>query len=165
MIRKPNRWWLLLRYHLAQWRRTLRHHHVGRRCSSASREALGRAGERAAARYLQRRGYRIVARRHRRLRGELDLVAVAPDRTLVFVEVKTRRGDGSMAPGAAVTPQKQRRIAAAALGFVAEHGLKGVPIRFDVVAVSWPLGHRRPVIRHQSSAFSPPAAETARHRL
>lgn len=159
MSRKPNRWWSLLRRRLAQWRCTLRHYHVarpGRRRSPASREALGRAGERAAARYLRRHGYRIVARRHRRLRGEIDLVAVAPDRTLVFVEVKTRRGDDNVAPGAAVTPQKQRRIVTAALGFVAEHGLEGVPIRFDVVAVAWPLGRRRPVIRHESAAFSPP---------
>ena len=52
---------------------------------------LGQRGERAAAKYLKKLGYKIVARGQRGRRGELDLVAV-DGRTVVFVEVKTRTG-------------------------------------------------------------------------
>ena len=51
---------------------------------------LGAAGEKAAAKYLRRRGYRIVARNYRCRGGEIDLIALDAD-TIVFVEVKTRR--------------------------------------------------------------------------
>ena len=45
---------------------------------------LGARGERAAARYLKRRGYKILAQGKRLLPGELDLVALERD-TVVFV--------------------------------------------------------------------------------
>ena len=49
---------------------------------------LGRRGEDAAARYLKKLGYIIVARGHRDNIGEIDLVAV-DGRTVIFIEVKT----------------------------------------------------------------------------
>ena len=52
--------------------------------------SFGELGERRAARYLRRLGYKIVARRHRTRYGEFDLIAV-DGRTVVFVEVKSRR--------------------------------------------------------------------------
>lgn len=57
-----------------------------------SRRILWHNGERCAARYLIRHGYRILARNWRRGRHEIDLVAYK-NRTLVCVEVKTRRKD------------------------------------------------------------------------
>jgi len=54
---------------------------------------VGRVGERAAARYLRRRGLRLIARNVRVARGEIDLIAME-GRTLVFVEVKTRTAGG-----------------------------------------------------------------------
>ena len=53
-------------------------------------QPLGRRGEAAAARYLRRRGYKILARSDHLSPGELDLVAL-DGRTIVFVEVKTRQ--------------------------------------------------------------------------
>ena len=80
---------------------------------------LGQRGERSAARYLRRKGYKIVARGSRASRaransGELDLVAV-DGRTVVFVEVKTRRSTVKGHPAEAVDADKQRRLTRLAL--------------------------------------------------
>jgi len=118
-----------------------------------SAEMLGRRGEKAAARYLKRRGYRIVAQRDRLWHlNELDLVAV-DGRTIVFVEVKTRRDTQHGHPAEAVDANKQRRLSRLARAFLKRHGLSDRPARFDVVAVTWPAHSRRPVIEHIPNAF------------
>jgi putative endonuclease len=99
-----------------------------------ARKRLGASGERVAAGWLEARGYRIVARNWRCPYGELDLVA-EHDGELVFVEVKTRRGQGHGAPEEAVTPVKRRRLIAAAQSYLAEAALEDRPYRIDVVAV------------------------------
>jgi putative endonuclease len=113
---------------------------------------LGQMGERAAERYLKRLGYIIVARGQRDDLGELDLVAV-DGRTIVFVEVKTRRGDQAGHPAEAVDEEKQRKITRLALAYLKRHDLLEYPSRFDVVAVTWPANARRPTIQHIKSAF------------
>lgn len=52
---------------------------------------FGRDGEDFATEYLENKGYKIVKRNYRQKWGELDIIAVAQDKTLVFVEVKTMR--------------------------------------------------------------------------
>jgi putative endonuclease len=113
---------------------------------------LGDAGERAAARALRRQGIRIITRRYRTTRGEIDLVARDGD-TLVFVEVKTRRGGE---PAEAVTQEKQERLTRAALQFMRRFGLLEQRCRFDVVAVIWPDDGRPPTVEHIINAFEPP---------
>ncbi len=113
---------------------------------------LGQMGERAAERYLKRLGYIIVARGERDDLGELDLVAV-DGRTIVFVEVKTRRGDLAGRPAEAVDEAKQRRITRLALAYLKRHDLLDYSARFDVMAVTWPAGAKQPVIEHLKSAF------------
>lgn len=113
---------------------------------------LGARGELAAARFLRRLGYRIVARNQREWRGELDLVAV-DRRTVVFVEVKSRRSADTEHPAEAVTLAKQRRVSRAALSFMKRHHLLSYPARFDVVAVIWPTDQRLPQIEHFIAAF------------
>jgi len=115
-------------------------------------KSLGLSGEEAAARYLKRLGYRIVARGDRLKTGEIDLVAV--DRqTVVFVEVKTRESTEAGHPSEAVDAVKQRRLTRAAVTFLKHHGLLESPARFDVVAVTWPENERRPTIEHVRNAF------------
>lgn len=114
--------------------------------------SLGQRGEAAAARYLRRRGYRIVARGDRAVLGELDLVAV-DGRTLVFVEVKTRESHDAGHPTDAVDADKQRRLSRLALGYLRRHDLLECPARFDVMAVTWPAGARTPRIEHFQNAF------------
>jgi putative endonuclease len=113
---------------------------------------LGKRGESAAARYLRRLGYVIVARGDRALIGEIDLVAV-DGRTLVFVEVKTRTSQDAGHPADAVDVAKQRRLTRLALAYMKRHDLLDNPARFDVVAVTWPDKGARPVIEHFPSAF------------
>jgi putative endonuclease len=98
------------------------------------RPSLGRRGENAAARYLRRHGYRILARNFRAAGAEIDLIAMEGD-TLVFVEVKTRLGIGAGTPQEAVGEQKQRRIRRAAELYAVRHYTAEQPVRFDVVAV------------------------------
>jgi putative endonuclease len=113
---------------------------------------LGDRGERAAARYLRRRGLRIITRNYCTTHGEIDLIARDAD-TLVFVEVKTRRRGQ---PAEAVTPEKERRLTLAALQFLRRHRLLEQKARFDVVAVVWPDDGRPPAIEHIPNAFEPP---------
>lgn len=114
--------------------------------------SLGERGERVAARYLRRRGYKIVARRHRSRYGEFDVIAV-DGRTVVFVEVKTRRTDGGIAPAEAVDLTRRRRMTRAANAFLKSHALLECPARFDIIEVIWPEDARRPTIRHHENAF------------
>lgn len=113
---------------------------------------LGDEGERAAARFLRRQRFRILARQYRSTYGEIDLIALDGD-WLVFVEVKTRRGNAAGAPGEAITPDKQRRLSRAATAFVQQRKLHQQRTRFDVVAVTWPEGTRTPQIQHYRHAF------------
>lgn len=116
--------------------------------------SLGEQGERHAARYLRRRcRYRIVATRRRLRYGEFDVIAV-DGRTVVFVEVKTRRSETGPRPALAVDDLRRRRMTRAATAFLKSHGLLEYPARFDIVEVIWPIEQRRPQIVHHKNAFS-----------
>jgi putative endonuclease len=114
--------------------------------------SLGAKGEKAAARYLRKAGYHVVARSQRSRLGEIDLVAV-DGRTVVFVEVKTRASHDAGHPADAIDADKQRRLTRAALGYLKRHGLLECSARFDVIAITWPANGRRPVIEHIQNAF------------
>lgn len=113
---------------------------------------FGDRGERAAARYLRRRGYRILTRQAATRIGEIDLIALDGE-CIVFVEVKTRRDLTAGHPAEAVTFNKQKKLTALALSYLKRHGLLERPARFDVVTVLWPQGARKPAIEHFQSAF------------
>ena len=57
-----------------------------------NKSEIGKLGENIACRYLVENGYKIIERNFRQKWGELDIIAKAPDKTLVFVEVKTVAG-------------------------------------------------------------------------
>jgi putative endonuclease len=117
-----------------------------------SYQSLDRRGERAAERFVRRRGMKIVGRRERDQFGELDLIAV-DGRTIVFIEVKTRRTHGAGHPAEAVDADKQQRLTRLALAYLKRHDLLEYSARFDVVAVTWPDGARKPVIDYYQNAF------------
>ena len=119
-----------------------------------SAEPLGLRGEKAAAKYLRRKGYKIVARQDRAKLGEIDLVAVDGE-TIVFVEVKTRTSWHAGHPAEAITPDKERRLTGAAMGFLRANNLLEYSARFDVVAVTWPTDAKKPTIEHFENAFEP----------
>jgi putative endonuclease len=115
--------------------------------------APGERGERYAARWLARRGYRILGRNVAVGRDEADLLALAPDGSVVIVEVKTRQDPGAW-PETAVGLRKKRRLTRLAARLAAR-GYGARPIRFDVVAVSWPIDGV-PIVRHFADAFDAP---------
>ena len=112
---------------------------------------LGREGEAAAVRYLAGRGFRILELGYRRLRGEIDIIALDGD-TLVFVEVKTRTDPEFGPPEEAVTRSKQGQIRRIAEVYLSERGREPPACRFDVVAVELEAGGRF-VVRHLVDAF------------
>ncbi len=95
--------------------------------------ARGAAGEAAAEDFLRLSGYRVVARNVRTKVGELDLVALDGE-TLCFIEIKTRATAEYGRAIEAVGPQKQRRLAKAALLFLARNR-SARPCRFDVLGL------------------------------
>lgn len=99
------------------------------------RHELGRRGEELAARYLSRRGWRILARNFRAGHKELDLV-VRRGSVLAFVEVKTRRGGDFGDPLEAITRRKRSELTACARCWLRAHAPPpGTIRRFDAVAV------------------------------
>ncbi|MDA1049808.1 MAG: YraN family protein [Planctomycetota bacterium] len=113
---------------------------------------LGVRGEKAAARFLKRQGYIIVAQGERDRIGEIDLVVV-DGKTIVFVEVKTRTSHDRGHPAEAVDQDKQRRLTRVALSYLRRHDLLECSARFDVIAITWPSNQKQPTIEHIKNAF------------
>ena len=113
---------------------------------------FGSAGERAAVRYLKKRGYRVVARNYENRFGEIDVIAL-DGKTIVFVEVKTRRSSRKGQPVEAVDVHKQRQILKTAQAFLKERDLLDRSVRYDVIGLLWPEGQANPQVDHYISAF------------
>lgn len=113
--------------------------------SPTDRSKLGTAGEGHARRLLEANGYRFLDANWHCPDGELDLVLI-DDAELVFVEVKTRRGEGFGSAEESVTPAKGRKLMAAAGWYLQAHPELGDPIwRVDLVAIT--LGGDGRVVR------------------
>ncbi|WP_232203441.1 YraN family protein [Thermovibrio ammonificans] len=86
--------------------------------------------------HLQRKGYSIIERNYRCSCGELDLVAYHKEsKTLVFVEVKSRKRGGPVNPEEALTKAQANRIKRCAEAFLAETSVSYAEVRFDLIAV------------------------------
>lgn len=93
-------------------------------------------GEKLAARYLKRNGYRILERNYRAGKYEIDLVAQQPSTgCIVFVEVKSRSKSQFGLPCEAVDANKQRYLRLAATSYLQKNNLLDSYVRFDVVEV------------------------------
>ena len=131
------------------WKERLAKLGIGGRRRSGVRPAVprrapttpkGRAGEAAAAAFLEERGVAVVDRNVRAGGGEIDLVA-RDGGAVVFVEVKWRRDASRGAPAEAVTPAKRRRILSAARGWLSANPSAGErEVRFDVVSIEGEAG-------------------------
>lgn len=118
-----------------------------------SKKQAGNRGEDLAAKYLEGKGYTIVARNWRQRSGELDIIARRDD-VLVFCEVKSSRYEGDSNPEIRVDHKKQVKLAQLARKYLAIKQPKIESCRFDVVAVKTDQG--RDVIQHIENAFWPP---------
>jgi putative endonuclease len=111
---------------------------------TTTRRTLGWRGEDYAAQYLIDHGYALRARNWRCSAGEIDLVT-EKDNRLIFVEVRTRRGDRLGTPEESITPAKRARLIAAAQTYLAEHSQIDRDWRIDVIAIE--IGSRGEVKR------------------
>jgi putative endonuclease len=103
-----------------------------------SRE-IGLEGEREAARYLKKKGYAIITKNFRAPGGEVDIIA-RDGKTLVFVEVKTRKG-GQFGEGHwAVDARKRKHLTLAAMAYLVKKGIRNRPCRFDLVVLDQEAG-------------------------
>ncbi len=94
----------------------------------------GRKGEDAACAFLKAEGHRILERNWRSGHLEVDIISETPE-AVHFVEVKTRTLPCQAPPEENVGPVKQKRITAAALGYIHRKKCFGKEIFFDVVSV------------------------------
>ena len=109
-----------------------------------TRRTLGNRGEGLASRKLQSLGYTVRERNWRCAAGELDIVA-EKDEALVFVEVRTRRGDRFGTPEESITPAKRAKLIEVAQTYLDEHGENDRNWRINVVAID--IGPRGEVSR------------------
>jgi len=116
-----------------------------RNAARAAHLELGERGELLALNYLtDYEGYQIVATNFRvplgrglrgqKLTAEIDVIAY-DDKTLAFIEVKTRTSDVVVTPERAVDLRKQRQIARAARRYRQLMKVYREPYRYDVVTV------------------------------
>jgi len=127
---------------------------LNRRRLLSDRASLGRWGEKRCERFLRSKGLRTLIRNYSCKLGELDLVMVDGDGTLVFVEVRTRAGEKFAPVEATVNATKRERVSRAARHFIATHRIEDRPLRFDIITLI--LGHRGPPqIHHFENAFVP----------
>jgi putative endonuclease len=106
---------------------------------------LGRRGEHYARRILERKGWTFVTANWHCSGGELDLV-MWDGECLVFVEVKTRRGDAAGRAEEGISVRKSKRLLLSGEWFLSDHPEIGDPIwRIDLVAIT--VDHENTVAR------------------
>ena len=114
---------------------------------------LGKWGEKHSEKLLRKKGLKNLTRNFTCKTGEIDLVMVANDGTIIFVEVKTRADESFGPVEDVITSVKKTRLYRAARHFLTVNNIEDRPLRFDVVAVL--LGETGPVTRHYENAFTP----------
>jgi putative endonuclease len=114
-------------------------------------QQVGKFGEGLAAEHLIDSGMRLVERNWRCPLGEIDIIAWDGE-TIVFCEVKTRRGTAYGSPAAAVVRAKQLRLRRLAAEWLKTTGNHSREVRFDVVSVV-PQRRGAPRVEHVKRAF------------
>ena len=97
---------------------------------------LGKLGEELAFKKIKRIGYKCLARNYRCPLGEVDLIAKDGD-TLVFIEIKTRKGKSIGYAKEAVDGRKRRQLSKVALTYIKANDCWHMRSRFDVVAINF----------------------------
>lgn len=112
---------------------------------------LGAMGEQSAARYLRGKGYDIFTANFSINTGEIDIVAFK-DNILCFVEVKTRREGGMLAPAEAVGYRKRENLKSVASAYMSRCSFD-YDYRFDIVEVLVDDNMKVTSINHIENAF------------
>jgi putative endonuclease len=113
---------------------------------------LGRLGEKVAADYLIKNGYKILSYNYRTSLGEIDLVAEY-QKQLIFIEVKARSSLNYGEPYESVTVSKQKKLRMMALLYLQECNPR-LPCRFDVLSLLFDSqGEKLLNLEHLKNAF------------
>ena len=118
----------------------------------AQHHITGAKGEAAALAHLLKLGYRLECKNWRHKQLEVDLI-MSDEKTLIFVEVKTRSSGNFGLPYESVNWHKQHKLAKAANIFIHQIRYQG-EIRFVVVSI-FANQHNEFNIRHIKDAFWP----------
>ncbi len=111
----------------------------------------GKQGEKVAANYLKKNGYKIVDRNYHCKFGEIDIIALEGD-ILTFIEIKTRGSREYIPPEFTVTKHKQSKIKRSASHYLGRHNIENRDCRFDIVAITMEKGKKDIVL--YKNAFS-----------
>jgi putative endonuclease len=118
----------------------------------ASHNDLGKRGEEIAKEYLENKGYVILRMNWRHKRAEIDIIA-KHEKTLIFVEVKTRSSIDFGQPEDFVDWKKEKQFDYASLFFIEQTGHEG-EIRYDIVAITF-ADKNTYEVNHIEDAFWP----------
>lgn len=100
------------------------------------RRLFGNSAENVAARFLRKKGFKILSVQYKTRIGEIDLIAMDGDE-VVFVEVKARRTDAFGHPEESVTHRKLEKIYLVGEQFLASRQWEQKPFRIDVIAMTY----------------------------
>jgi putative endonuclease len=101
-----------------------------------ARHDLGIAAEAAVAGWLERSGWVVLGRRVRSAGGgEVDLVALDPDRCLVAIEVRARRTARTGIGSEPIDHRRTGRTGRTLVAFAASSGIAHGALRIDLVSV------------------------------
>jgi putative endonuclease len=108
----------------------------------------GKEGEKIAAAFLKKNGYRICETNFRCILGEIDIIA-RDKGEIVFIEVKTRKSGELGYPEQAVGIRKQKKMSQLALWYLQKKNITDASARFDVVAITMlPSGNEIKLIKN-----------------
>jgi len=126
---------------------------LNRRKLLADPKVLGRWGERCSEKFLKSKGLKLLARNFSSRDGEVDLIMIDRDGSVVFVEVKTRTNEKFDSAESSIDYSKKNKLIRTANLFCRKYEIENRALRFDAVIVI--LGESgKPEIRHYQNIFS-----------
>ena len=120
---------------------------------SLQRKEVGARGEKLAADFLKKRGYRILQKNFRCREGEIDIIA-QKDECIVFVEVRTKKSTAFGTPEESVTLAKREKLISLANTYIQDYDKPPQSWRIDVVAVELTPDDRVSRLEHIENAVS-----------
>lgn len=121
----------------------------------AAHNETGKKGEALAVKYLAGQGYEILETNFRWQKAEIDLIA-RQNKTIIFIEVKTRSTDYFGPPSESVTKKKMKLMAETADYYVISRQLD-CEVRYDIISII--LNKTTQTIHHIKDAFYPYASD------
>ena len=119
----------------------------------SKRKDVGARGEKLAADYLKKHGYKIIQKNFRCREGEIDIITQKGE-CLVFVEVRTKRNTAFGTPEESVTLSKREKLISLANAYLQSYDKLPLSWRIDVVAVELGPNNRVSRLEHIENAVS-----------